>query len=106
MTPDLDQLLHDPRECAKVAPEDARTLLLELAPVMEGLRLAAVASNGHGLKHDRALRISEAAALLQLVPETLRRKVKAPPYDRLLIDTGTRSLRFSEKRVQQFLATR
>lgn len=104
MTPDLDQLLHDPKACAQVAPEEARALLLELAPVVEGLRLAAVANGG--ATRDRALRIAEAAALLGMAEATLYEKARQAPFAAMLVDTGTRSLRFSERRLLEFLKRR
>lgn len=105
MTPDLDQLLHDPRQCAAVPPEAALALLLELAPVVEALRWRA-ASASVVAGSDRALRVGEAADMLGMAEDTLYGKARKPPYVTLLVDTGTRSLRFSERRVVDFLRRR
>lgn len=102
----LVELVKAPELTADVSPADARDLLLRLAPVVEGLRLAATGSrparNGDGTpeRPDRLLTIDQAAPLLALSVKALYARADRLPFTRHL---GRGTLRFSEAGLQQWL---
>lgn len=52
---------------------------------------------------EHALTTQQAAARLGVAPITLYRRSKRSPYAELRIDTGTRTVRFSSRRLEAFL---
>lgn len=104
--PDLDQLLHDPKQCASVSPEEALALLLELSPVVEALRCRAAGAGSSGpAQSDDLLTIAQAAPLLGLSVAALYKRRNAPRFRKMLVDMGTRTLRFSRRRIEEFKRT-
>jgi hypothetical protein len=82
----------------------ALSLSTELSVAASAILASALQRNG---KEDRLLRLDEAAAMLNIAPGTLREKArKNAAFRDLCVRTGTRVLRFSERRVQSFIARR
>lgn len=52
---------------------------------------------------DQALSVEQAAALLGKAPTTLYRLARQEPYQLLLVPTGNRTLRFSSRRISEYL---
>lgn len=52
---------------------------------------------------DQALTAAEAAPLLGKAPTTLYRLARQEPYRSLLVPTGNRTLRFSSRRISEYL---
>lgn len=55
-------------------------------------------------ERDEALTTEQAAVRLGVSPKTLQHRRHRAPYDALVIETGTRSVRWSAKRIAAFLA--
>jgi hypothetical protein len=52
---------------------------------------------------DQALSVTQAAVLLGKAPTTLYRLARQEPYQSLLVPTGNRTLRFSSRRISEYL---
>lgn len=102
----LDQLAAEPQRMASLSREERRALLMRAHALMTGLLIFEATDETNGAL-DRVLRLREAAARLGMAPNTLREKArKKPAFAALTVNGGSRVLRFSEQRVQQFIAKR
>jgi hypothetical protein len=93
------------REASTVTPAEAPGLLGELERIRATIWFRAMSTPGsEDPPADRVLSLEDAAALLGLAPETLRRYSRRAPYCNWRIDNGTRLLRYSAARIRAHLA--
>lgn len=108
--PALAELLQDPASVEALPPARARTLLLQLAPLTEALRLRALAlpTDGNGApaltppEPDRLLSVAEAAGRLGFSKDHLYRHASRYPFT---VRLGSR-LRFSERGIERYIRAR
>lgn len=107
--PRLDDLLADPAKARDLRPEVARATLLQLAPLVEALRLQALTApaGGNGQDQsqangDRLLDIQATAAKLGTSTDWLYRRAAKLPFT---VRLGSR-LRFSERGIERWLRQR
>ena len=98
----LADVLADRQRIGDLDPEQARRLLVELSTIQPLLIARALASGGSAGTSDRLLKIDEAAARLGQSEDWLYRHAARLPFT---VRQG-RSLRFSERRLEGYIATR
>jgi hypothetical protein len=92
-------------EASTVTPAEAPALLGELERIRAAIWFRAMPPQASTVEPaDRVLSLEEAATMLGLAPETLRRYSRRAPYRDWRIDNGTRLLRYSAARIRAHLA--
>jgi hypothetical protein len=108
--PSLDELARHPDRALGLTPDVARATFFRALIVQQACLgvFAGGASEEPGPVDtlDQALTVDQAAGRLGMSPITLYKRAQHPPLSALRIDTGTRQVRFSARRIQDFLAGR
>ena len=92
-------------EVSTVTPSEAPALLGELERIRAAIWFRAMSPPGPADQPvDRVLSLEDAATMLGLAPETLRRYSRRAPYCTWRVDNGTRLLRYSAARIRAYLA--
>jgi len=109
--PTLDQIAENPALASELPPHVCGALATRAAAVVTvlGTRMATVpAAVSRGLDAsvpDELLEVDEAARRLGIAPATLYRRARTT-YRGLVVPTGTRNLRFSARRIEEYCARR
>jgi predicted DNA-binding transcriptional regulator AlpA len=98
--PTLADLAAHPERVTELAAEDARALLIQLM-TLQGPLLAAAMAGASGAPSDRLLKVEDAAARLGQSNDWLYRHAATLPFT---VRQG-RGLRFSERRLEAYIAT-
>jgi len=92
-------------EVATVTSAEAPGLLGDLERIRSAIWFRAMSPPAPAAEPvDSVLSLEEAAVMLGLAPETLRRYSRRAPYCNWRIDNGTRLLRYSAARIRAHLA--
>ena len=108
--PSLDKLAEDPRLAANLPMEMVPSMLCRLAAVQTALAARLVVRGGNG-QHvdgngngvDRLLRVKDAAEMLAMTEDYLRRKANELPFT---VRPAPRQLRFSLHGIERFIRQR
>jgi hypothetical protein len=109
VVPSLDEIAARPEGALGLAPEVARDLFFRALIVQQaclGVFAGVLSGSTTADEPDHALTVEQAAARLSMSPITLYKKASHPPLSALRLDTGTRQVRFSARRIADFLAGR
>jgi hypothetical protein len=101
-TPSLDEIAANPAGAAALSAPERQQLALRCAGVITALM--SVPWEGPPVASDRLVGLQEAAALLGIAPETLRKKRPHPPFR--IQHTQGGSVRYSVAGIQSYIRTR
>lgn len=104
--PTLDELAADPSSAAGLSPASLRALLVRAAAALAALSAVAMAPAppAPGETMDRALTVKEVAARIGLSEDYLYRHARDLPFFLPSVN-GVRAVRFSERRLADYLRT-
>jgi hypothetical protein len=104
-TPTLAEIAAHPELVDQLSGPVAGLLALEATGLVQRLTVRAVTAPARLAAEaaDELLDTRTAARLLGMSPITMQHRARQEPYRSLLVDNGTRSLRWSRRRIEMFL---